>query len=70
MKNLTKKISYAIYIVLVAVFITSCNDGKPNLSNTTTNIDGCEYLVSINAYGNSMTHKGSCINPIHKCNCN
>ena len=33
-------------------------------------IEGCEYIVTTNVYGNGLTHKGNCKNPIHKCTCN
>ena len=64
-----KKLSYVFYLVLATVF-TGCNDGKSNISSSITTIEGCEYFVNENAYGNSITHKGNCSNPIHKCNCN
>ena len=31
-------------------------------------IDGCEYLVSPNGYGDIYSHKGNCKNPYHKDN--
>ena len=31
-------------------------------------IDGCEYFVSQNAYGNVYSHKGNCNNKFHKDN--
>ena len=38
-------------------------------------IDGCQYieyeygLPATQGYSYSITHKGNCINPIHKCTC-
>ena len=45
--------------------ILACNNGKANLSLNIQEIDGCEYIVSENGYGNIVSHKGNCKNPFH-----
>lgn len=45
--------------------ILACNNGKANLSSNIQEIDGCEYIVSENGYGNIVSHKGNCKNPFH-----
>lgn len=64
------KTIFNILKIMIAVFIlTSCDRAKqPNVSNEVT-IEGCEYFVNQNGYGNTITHKGNCKNPIHKCTC-
>lgn len=54
------------FILLVMCCLFSCNDGKSKISTDIQIIDGCEYIVSRNAYGNVVSHKGNCSNPIHK----
>jgi hypothetical protein len=65
MKKATQK---AICILLLAGSISSCETEKV-LYQEIRIIDGCEYIVMNNAYGDSMTHKGDCKNKIHKCDC-
>jgi len=55
------------YVLLVAGVLSSCNDGKHNIAPNEVNIEGCEYFVNKNSYGNILTHKGNCKNPIHAC---
>ena len=54
-------------VLLVAGAFTSCDTART--SEESQIIEGCEYIVSKNSYGNSLTHKGNCMNPIHKCTC-
>jgi hypothetical protein len=56
----------AFFILLVMCCLFSCNDGKGKISTDVQVIDGCEYIVSRNSYGNVVSHKGNCNNPIHK----
>jgi hypothetical protein len=55
----------AFFILLVLCCLFSCNNGKANLGTEIQEIDGCEYIVSKNGYGNVVSHKGNCKNPIH-----
>jgi len=59
-------VTKAFFILLVMCCFSSCNSGKANLVTEIQVIDGCEYIVSKNAYGNVVSHKGNCNNPIHK----
>ena len=55
-----------IFLMLIIICgLSSCNNGKANLSSKIQEIDGCEYIVSINTYGNLVSHKGNCKNPFH-----
>jgi hypothetical protein len=56
----------AFFILLVMCCLFSCNNGKGKISTDVQVIDGCEYIVSRNSYGNVVSHKGNCNNPIHK----
>ena len=53
-------------ILLVMCCLFSCNNEKGKISSHVQIIDGCEYIVSRNSYGNVVSHKGNCNNPIHK----
>jgi len=69
--NMKTKISIlaltkAFFILLVMCCLFSCNNGKGKKSIDVQIIDGCEYIVSRNSYGNIVSHKGNCNNPIHK----
>lgn len=64
MKNLIKY----DFIAFVSCFLFSCNTATT--ATESQNIEGCEYIVTKNSYGNGLTHKGNCKNTIHKCNCN
>ena len=59
-------VTKAFFILLVMCSLFSCNDGKGRISADVQIIDGCEYVVSRNSYGNVVSHKGNCNNPIHK----
>lgn len=75
MKNLRKKLSYALYTLLVAGVFTACTRGD-ELKNINSfkdyeviEIDGCEYIQYGTSYGLlEITHKGNCNNEIHDCN--
>lgn len=54
-----------LYVILGYGLLSSCNDEKPNITPNKVNIEGCEYFVNKNSYGNILTHKGNCKNPIH-----
>ena len=56
------------YILLVVFTVSSCNTA--DISYEVQTIEGCEYIVTKNSYGNGLTHKGNCKNEIHKCTCN
>ena len=67
MKILIKKLSYAIYIVLVAFLFTSCeNNGSGNATSDykTIQIEGCDYIIYDYYSGKVgfgyMAHKGNC----------
>jgi hypothetical protein len=51
--------------ILLAMALSSCY--KATVVEEVQIIEGCEYLVSRNAHGNGLTHKGNCKNIIHKC---
>jgi hypothetical protein len=62
--------------LLLIAFTSSCtfegaeNDAYPESKYKVINIDSCEYIyISRRPYGSdfSVTHKGNCKNPIHKC---
>lgn len=53
------------YIALAMFFLYGCS--RATISDETKIIDGCEYIVTRNSYGNGLTHKGNCKNPIHQC---
>src|SRR5574344_400028 len=59
-------VTKAFFILLVMCFLFSFNDVKGKISTDVQIIDGCEYVVSHNSYGNVVSHKGNCNNPIHK----
>lgn len=56
------------FVLLVVFTVSSCN--KASISDEVQTIEGCEYIVTKNSYGNGLTHKGNCKNEIHKCTCN
>jgi PBP1b-binding outer membrane lipoprotein LpoB len=69
MKNLRTKLSYTLYILLVAFLFCGCNnthsDKKTNYTYqegefTIVEIDSCEYILSDVYSGNSICHKGNC----------
>lgn len=71
MKNLSKKLSYTLYILLVAFLMVGCTpEGSGNDMNIEENyktviIEGCEYIyVSRRPWSSEMimTHKGNCPN--------
>lgn len=50
---------WAIILTIIAVGIIGfCWSSQPRVRV----IDGCEYIVTINAYGSELTHKGNCKN--------
>ena len=53
-----------ILVLFVSIIAFSCNTA--HVSEEVQIIDGCEYIVSRNSYGNVVSHKGDCNNPIHK----
>ena len=59
-------VTKAFFILLVMCCLFSCSDGKGKTSSDIQIIDECEYIVSRNGYGNVVSHKGNCNNPIHK----
>jgi hypothetical protein len=63
---ITRNLAFAS-VLLVAGAFTGCDTART--SEESQIIEGCEYIVSKNSYGNSLTHKGNCMNPIHKCTC-
>lgn len=60
------KTKILLFIMLSVSTLSSCYNGKGIISTEVQIIDGCEYIVSKNAYGNVVSHKGNCKNPIHK----
>ena len=74
MKNLIKKLSYAIYIVLFAFIFTACRGGtkaEDSIGNyVTVIIEDCEYMHHESIGKKGLVHKGNCPNKIHKSNCN
>jgi hypothetical protein len=65
-------------LFIFAVLVAGCSKGGPNSSVGTTQtitIEGCQYWqYSERYYGQTgraitITHKGNCPNPIHKCTC-
>lgn len=68
----------AIFILLTYVSCQTETDSNTVYSKGNYSIriiDGCEYIQVENAYKSSnnynytLTHKGNCSNPIHKCPC-
>ena len=67
MKNLRTKLSYTLYILLVAFLFCGCDSGangdKIPLGNRTIQTieyDECEYIY-LRRYGSvTITHKGNC----------
>lgn len=65
-----------ILVLLRLVGCQSQTSGNKPIGDgyTIRTIDGCEYiefeygLQSSNNYTYTITHKGNCKNPIHKCN--
>lgn len=63
-----KSIKLLVTILFLIIF-SSCIDRDAPIVVRNFNVQkigDCEYLVSRNGYGNTMTHKGDCNNPIHK----
>jgi hypothetical protein len=52
MKNLRTKLSYTLYILLVAVFLTSCAEDKLKIDGQIIKVRG-EYFRLENRMGNS-----------------
>jgi hypothetical protein len=65
MKKYTIALIWLTCIGLIAMVLFSCSTAT--ISDETQNIEGCEYIVTKNSYGNGLTHKGNCKNPIHQC---
>lgn len=74
-----KKLSYALYTLLVAVFFTACTVDSSRVQEDTVEsefgagitvltIDKCEYVWVKRGYSGGLTHKGDCKNPEHACN--
>lgn len=71
MKNLSKKLSYTLYILLVAFLMVGCNTpdeyeskNENGITYKVIEIDGCEYIwyKDNRQYGQTMAHKGNCKN--------
>lgn len=71
---------FALSILFFALTIASCTTETGNVSYDAGNysirmIDGCEYIEvetgykQASEYNYTLTHKGNCRNPIHKCPC-
>lgn len=65
-----------VVLFAIAFMTASCNMEPPKQLITKrvsdglfaiVEIDSCEYVLSHVHYGNSITHKGNCKNPIHDC---
>jgi hypothetical protein len=67
-----------ILLIAVLVFFVGCNPEPPQGATTDTGrgynvkvVDSCEYIEYDAGFGQmrvySLTHKGDCKNPIHKC---
>lgn len=77
MKNLNRKLSYALYTLLVA-FLVGCQGGTNGDSTKKSNndysdivvteIDGCEYVVYRGFEKGGIIHKANCKNSNHNCN--
>lgn len=64
-----KPIKLLLTTFAILIIFSSCIDrGAPIVVRNfnVQKIGSCEYLVSRNVYGNIMSHKGDCNNPIHK----
>jgi len=57
---------FKIICFFVCLFLLFSCSVKENRYSTHQMDDGCDYLVNLN--GDIVTHKGTCSNPIHKCN--
>jgi len=66
MKNLRTKLSYTLYILLVAFLFCGCGNGENTIDGEnkyrTVEVDGCEYITKYNGYqrGYMFAHKGNC----------
>jgi hypothetical protein len=64
MKNLKTKLSYTLYILLVAFLFTGCGEHNPKNESEFKIIvvDSCEYIYSYEGVdeGALFTHKGNC----------
>lgn len=66
MKNLRTKLSYTLYILLVAFLFCGCGNGENSIDGEnvyrTVEVDGCEYVTKYNGYqrGYMFAHKGNC----------
>lgn len=67
-----------LLITIIFLIIAGCigcerEIEKPNIEYSIRIIDGCEYIQvensykTANNYNYTLTHKGNCKNPIHKC---
>ncbi len=61
------------FITVVSCFF-SCEGGTTKIENinnfNTIIVEDCEYIYDRSVGYRSLVHKGTCKNPIHKCNCN
>ena len=60
-------IRIAIFLIIIS-FIFGCYRNGENIDVRKViivTIEGCEYIVNQNSYGEILTHKGNCKNPIH-----
>ena len=53
------------FLLLFSCYLFSCNRKWSEEEYKIREIDGCEYIESRNAYGDVLSHKGNCKNPIH-----
>ena len=68
-------------LLIIIISITGCisqTSGSVDIGNdfTERTIEGCQYIEyeyatpGMNGYVYSITHKGNCTNPVHRCKCN
>ena len=71
MKNLRTKLSFSLYILLVAFLMVGCNTPDKYESKSENGItykviviDSCEYIwyKDNSQYGQTLAHKGNCKN--------
>ena len=69
MKTLNRKLSYTLYILLLAFLFCGCNNTSPKKNTNYTyqqgeftiiEIDSCEYILSDVYAGKSICHKANC----------
>lgn len=71
------KLMLSIFILsfMSCTTVTNNTDKKIDEHFSIRVIDGCEYIqfengiMTFNSYSYTLTHKGDCKNPIHKCKC-